>query len=70
VNANPDVERFMKKLDPPLKAEPLADKTGLLVGDGDTVRFANFANITEVKQNQKSLTQIIKHWIKLQDRRK
>jgi hypothetical protein len=38
-----------------------------LLGEGDTARYMNFADLKEVSARKKELTQIVKAWIKYKD---
>jgi len=42
----------------------LPNPDGLLEGDGATVRYANFADLSEIKRKKKALEAIVKAWVK------
>jgi len=46
----------------------LKDTSGLLEGDGKVSRVARFADMADIEKKKKALQQIIKEWIKIQDK--
>jgi uncharacterized protein YdeI (YjbR/CyaY-like superfamily) len=46
----------------------IQDKYGLLEGEGKVSRVARFADMKDIEKNKKALENIIKNWIKMQDK--
>jgi hypothetical protein len=42
----------------------LPNPAGLLEGDGETVRYANFADMADIKRKRKALETLVRAWVK------